>query len=370
MNYKSIFFATIALVTLFHISSNLNAENISQSGEDFKKAYNEFQEKHKEFGVSQKLQPFAKNAYEKAKNYYAKNDVELGTITMNYAMTLNQFQSNEENIALIREAIEIFEAQEKTPTRKLIQARLEIARALSMNRKTAKKGRREFDNAVELARDTKDELLIATTEKKAGISILSTYYPAKRSVRAGVEYLKAAESKSKMFNEADNANVQFWLGKGYGLLRKNKSSSEHFEKVVAAKSEDKFIHKLAMTSHAFLVQNYSRAGEDALATKHCLAIGMSQPWIEDQEIEPVYIVHPRYPRKMAMQGKEGWVKLSFTVTPNGFAEDVDVIDSMGGGLFERSSKKVIEKWRFAPKFEDGKAVSAVATYTLQFQLGK
>lgn len=44
--------------------------------------------------------------------------------------------------------------------------------------------------------------------------------------------------------------------------------------------------------------------------------------------------------------------------------------SEGGSGFEKESLKAIKKWRYAPKFVDGKAVAAPSTVQLDYTLSK
>ena len=48
---------------------------------------------------------------------------------------------------------------------------------------------------------------------------------------------------------------------------------------------------------------------------------------ENAELIPLVRIAPRYPRKAAMAGTEGWVKLAFTVTKVGTVKDVQVIET-------------------------------------------
>ena len=47
----------------------------------------------------------------------------------------------------------------------------------------------------------------------------------------------------------------------------------------------------------------------------------------DGEAIPMVIIQPRYPRKAAMEGIEGWVKFKFTISPDGTPKDVELVDA-------------------------------------------
>lgn len=91
----------------------------------------------------------------------------------------------------------------------------------------------------------------------------------------------------------------------------------------------------------------------------------------DGEAIPMVIIQPRYPRKAAMEGIEGWVKFKFTIAPDGTPKDVELVDANPRRMFERDARRAIYKWKFKPKVVDGVAVEQHnMVYTMQFQLGE
>jgi TonB family protein len=78
---------------------------------------------------------------------------------------------------------------------------------------------------------------------------------------------------------------------------------------------------------------------------------------------PTSIVQPRYPRKAAEEGLEGWVKFEFNVDSNGHPYEVKLTAADPINVFERDAKKAIYQWRF----EKNKAQNNLV-YTMQFKL--
>ncbi len=62
----------------------------------------------------------------------------------------------------------------------------------------------------------------------------------------------------------------------------------------------------------------------------------------------VELDNPDYPGDTVRRGQEGWVRMSFVVTPDGRAVDPIILDSSGGGGFETEARAILEKWRFEP----------------------
>lgn len=89
----------------------------------------------------------------------------------------------------------------------------------------------------------------------------------------------------------------------------------------------------------------------------------------DGDATPIVRIEPKYPIQAARDGKEGWVQLSFTINELGGVEDVKVIEAKPKRIFDREAKRALRKWKYKPKFVDGKAVKQPGmTVQLDFKL--
>lgn len=91
----------------------------------------------------------------------------------------------------------------------------------------------------------------------------------------------------------------------------------------------------------------------------------------NQQAMPLYRVEPRYPARAMKQGAEGFVVISFTISPQGRPTDMKVTDAKPRRLFEKEAIRALRKWKYQPKVVDGKAVARVGqTVRLEFNLDK
>ncbi len=90
----------------------------------------------------------------------------------------------------------------------------------------------------------------------------------------------------------------------------------------------------------------------------------------DAEVIPLNEVLPVYPDNARRRGIEGYVKLAFTITPDGKVENVRVVESSPANVFDREARRAAVRWRFSPRNEGGRSVAREAVKTLQFRLEK
>lgn len=95
------------------------------------------------------------------------------------------------------------------------------------------------------------------------------------------------------------------------------------------------------------------------------ASGPSGP---EQEVMPLNDVRPEYPYRARQQGIEGHIKLAFTITAGGTVENIRVLEASPRNVFDREARRAASRWRFAPRTENGAAVSREAVKTLHFRL--
>jgi TonB family protein len=85
--------------------------------------------------------------------------------------------------------------------------------------------------------------------------------------------------------------------------------------------------------------------------------------------EPLQRQNPSYPPSALSESKEGWVLVSYVISPTGDVTEPMIEDSSGVEEFERAALRAVGNWKYRPATEDGESVEQAMTKTmLRFQL--
>lgn len=77
--------------------------------------------------------------------------------------------------------------------------------------------------------------------------------------------------------------------------------------------------------------------------------------------KPIKRPAPRYPRSELGRGRQGWVQLSYVVTPEGEIVDPVVENSSGSDAFEKEALRTVSRWSYEPATWDGEPVQQCHT---------
>lgn len=160
-------------------------------------------------------------------------------------------------------------------------------------------------------------------------------------------------------NDPKTARANFDIGKYQMAWGRHKTAIKHLSDAIDAWSTNKPKYlSLIGSARAFLVESYSEEGltEKATEQTRLLALEMVGRQGGNADANPLFRKRPSYPPEAAKRRSTGWVHLSFTIDPNGFVKDIEIVNREGHRSLERSATRALAEWRYAPAVVDGKFV--------------
>ncbi|WP_165399055.1 energy transducer TonB [Shewanella maritima] len=347
--------ATLLVLVLMSPSTSL------ASPESLNSAYAKYQKALRDNNNEVALE-YAKLALELGEARLQPSDITLAYLKVNLAKLLDAEQEDKA-LTLFADAMELYESHYNDDAIELIDILLPYAKRID-NDKQAKS--MMFD-ALDIAEDANNPLLLAEVQLATFERLVSTKLYSRKVSRLPGKALAIFQEHGHGFSPSQ-LKAEFLSAKVFVSNKKYQRASEQFESILSQLNELEFTHPYALASHAQLVEAYEELGDSDKATKHCIAIGAMRPWKDNQQQLPVYRAAPKYPMSALLNGVDGKVKVEVEVDANGFVSVTKVIDSRGGSQFVRKTVEAIEKWRYAPKFENGKPVVATTSVELEFSI--
>ncbi|MGE0115632.1 MAG: TonB family protein [Steroidobacteraceae bacterium] len=108
------------------------------------------------------------------------------------------------------------------------------------------------------------------------------------------------------------------------------------------------------------------AQKKAAAAQKAAAEATDETTLPPVALKRIKTVSPVFPETAQKRGLNGWVEVSFTVTPSGAVEKVRVTSSEPKEVFDWAAIQAVEQWRFEPPLRDGKPTSQSTKVKLRF----
>ena len=354
----------LSLAILMILSFNTNAKPKETLNSQFKTAYYSYQDAVKSNDEDAQFK-YAKEAYQLGNNVYGDTNIN----TANLALILaKQHLNKKQKIAatpLLLNTLNIFKNEYGNNALELSEIYILLGQSLPRSKK--KKSIDYYLEALDIAEYHEKEhpYFKAKIQLEAGIALLSQGSRKSNAILTAQEFF--TENLPK--NDKRVVNSNFYAGKYYLARKKYNKAIENWQaNLPVFESLEGATHHLELNTHAFLINALEKSGKSDEATKHCIAIGSMTPWNDSQKQRPLFRTPPEYPISDARRKKEGWVEIGFTISDFGTVIETKILDSNGGKGFEKSSLAALEKWRYAPKFEDGKPVESYTTVKLDFKM--
>jgi TonB family protein len=307
----------------------------------------------------------AKAAYQLGKKLYGARSKNVAALAQNYGRLL-QGKPAQNTLA---EALTIYEELHGKGSYDLVDILTDLARSHAEFRNLSK-ANEYYTRALKIVekKGESNSMYEGILTMEMGQVALS-----QAQSRNAIRYLKRAQ---KIFSQLDGANAElrlaqtkFRIGKYLLATNKKKAATEKLNSALATFTKYEPTSRLTLSTHAFLIQAYEKRGLRDEATKHCQAIGAAKPQDPNQNYLPIYRTAPVYPASAIRAHKKGYSIVSATISPEGFVIDPKVVDSGGSPLFKKAALDAVVKFRYAPRFENGKPVATKdVKYKFEFNI--
>ncbi|MBD1584491.1 energy transducer TonB [Pseudoalteromonas sp. S16_S37] len=332
---------------------------------EFSQTYHAYQ-RAVENNEYEKIAQLAKLAYEQGKVVFGEKSQNAANLAINYARALSN-NDRQQALTVLNDAIDVLTALQGKHSPELVDPYLLKVDLLLPNKDLT--AREYVGFAIDIAQHHSNHLL----ESKIYFEAAKLFSRARDYSRVK-SYLSRADDINQKYLPRDAVHrltVDLWVAELLSARKQHKEAIAKLNDLIVVFDEQlDFDHPIELTAHSRLVGLYEKMGMSEQATKHCVMIAKMTPWRDDIEQTPLYRKEPEYPQSALRARAQGWVALEFTITPEGFVEDISVLDKQHGQLFVKNTINALKQWRYAPKFEDGKAVSAKSTVRMDFKLSR
>lgn len=354
-------------LSLSVLSTMSFAEQASNAQAVFNDAYQNYLNAVK---TKENVQQAAEQAYILGKAVYGNNSDNTANLAINYAKSINGYGKKwiEKRFSLYQQAYTISVNNHGNESLETVDSLVGMANFAP----SAQKADYYLDQVIAIANTENKPKFLADMKLEAATILANKfsyekYREAKNYLEEADEYYQANLPK----NSVEQIKADFLMASFAEGRKRYDQAIERLNRVVKVFDENlSYDHSAELTAHSRLIGLYEKKGKSDEATKHCIAIAKMVPWKESQEQTPLYRVNPKYPKNKARFSKDGSVVMEFQVDESGFVKNPQVISSEGGVAFEKSAVEALAQWRYAPKFEHGKAVAATSKVQLDFKVNR
>jgi periplasmic protein TonB len=123
-------------------------------------------------------------------------------------------------------------------------------------------------------------------------------------------------------------------------------------------------------AQARLAQQQQAAADASRQQQQASATTANQPAASGGTHGAVLVrnVSPRYPTTAVRSNQEGWVEVTFTITPEGNVDDVKVVDAEPRHVFDRAAVEAVSRWKYQPATQDGSPIASQDKRRIVFKL--
>ena len=345
-------FIAVLLVFLCCIRSLYSQTSDS---EVFQRAYDEYTY-YVTLGKYSEAVPYAKQAYELGIKRYGEENKYCATLAYNYGYGLVKTSHFKKAKQVLEKALNIYEKVYGDTSLELVNPLMALA---EVNWRLNNPGKQyaDFRRAYKIVKREKggNSILYAKIALEYGSELfLSQTFRSKYYLDQAYKIFKQNPGSDILTGQA-----AFSLGRYDMAVNANSKAEKYFTESLDLYNKSRGnTDKYKIMSHAFLMELYEKLKEHDKAMEHYRAIGRLRPSSKSmQEYMPLYEPIPVYPKTALARGIEGFVIVEFSIDAGGTVVDSRVVKARPSNVFNKAALVAVKKFRFIPRYVDGKPVS-------------
>lgn len=303
---------------------------------------------------------YAEQAYALGLEAFPESSEKLAEITYMYGDTLSRIYGKRgESKPFLSTALERYESLWGKKSAKLIPILISFGRGQAIiDEDTA---RTHLKRATQISKSEFGKRSIEYADTSFQVGEIMFWLMGSSNVKNYFERAQKIYMRNPDENSAKLGDALFFLGEVSARNYRWSSAEKYYlASIDYLDPEKKDQNRSHLVVRVLLSNLYRMQGKPEMAAEHDLAISQLSAFSGEDETFPLYRSAPRYPRSAYEEGISGYVDLIFTVDTQGFVKNQELEQFTGSEDFVAAAIETTNSWRYAPRFEDGKAVESHA----------
>lgn len=337
----------VALSCLLGLSApHANASDISQQ---FNFLYQELLQAQQQRDIERAL-PLALRVYELGKQEFSNDLLSQAKLALLLGQNLVKAQRQRDAIPYLQQAVSKFSAVAGQDSPELIPSYIALGRAQQL--------RVHIDHWLSKAEEIAENnpLWLGDVQLAWGEILQQS--------DDGVDQAEAHFEQAYQLFAANPHHQQRQLTAAMALanwyyqqnqLEKAKWHYQHAEQLLSEQTSAELRFEL----HAALFAINDQLNQPTLAQRHCTELA---------KLKPMQPINTSTPVTNSTDIDNGEVTLSFTINAACRLDNIQIVRSTAGRLFEKASIEALKKWRHIPQYQQGKIAQSASSVTFTYSL--
>lgn len=321
---------------------------VADTKSDFREAYQRYQQAISIADTTAALKA-AEQSYKLGSKLYGKNHINAAKLGVNYAALLNDKEEYKKAKKVLKGKLAIMESQFDDNAIDMIAPLIELARAEFKPNKP-EKSLAYFERVGSII--SHQNYPVFRANKNVEIATMLMHLGGQEHARA---YYEAAHRDYLTALQPEDARLgrsSFQMAMLAIQEREFEDAADYLGAALVSFDQDGQMNDAERSTRELMVDVLSRTQRHDEANPHLQALGE----FDDGPSTPLFRVPLGLDRDQFRKVIGKSIEITFTVDANGFVVDPQIVDSNSDTLNDKALA-AIAKFRYAPRFEDGKPVA-------------